>query len=284
MNRGINGEAIFKEEKHKIIFLEILAEKVNKFRIRLFAYCIMDNHYHLVLENSSGRMSDFFRALNTQYAFYYRRHTLGKGYVFQSRFISTLIQDDAYLKQVIVYVLQNPVQAGITDDSCKYPWSSAKTYFQKVKLKWLDVGFVQELFGSQTNLARTIQLAGSNKLSILKTRLGPILGDESFVEQALERFERRKRPDAIKQKRRDDFGFEPVAKVIQEFEKDKGIKIEDINIGNWQGKRLRSELLVCLFDLTGLKYREIIEIPIFSDLHYQSMSRLYHNFRNRVKH
>jgi len=85
----------------------------------------------------------------------------------------------------------------------------------------------------------------------------------------------------MKKKRRDDFYFEPVAKVIQEFERDKGIKIDDINIGKWDGKRLRTELLVLLHDLTGLKYREIIELPIFSDLHYLSMSRLYHNFRKK---
>ena len=85
----------------------------------------------------------------------------------------------------------------------------------------------------------------------------------------------------MKKKRRDDFYFEPVAKVIREFERDKGIKIDDINIGKWDGKRLRTELLVLLHDLTGLKYREIIELPIFSDLHYLSMSRLYHNFRKK---
>ncbi|MCX6558215.1 MAG: hypothetical protein NTW95_12435 [Candidatus Aminicenantes bacterium] len=101
------------------------------------------------------------------------------------------------------------------------------------------------------------------------------------MEKALERYERRLEPDGMKKKRRDDFYFEPVAKVIQEFERDKGIKIDDINIGKLNGKRLRTELLVLLHDLTGLKYREIIEIPIFSDLHYLSMSRLYHNFSKK---
>jgi REP element-mobilizing transposase RayT len=281
MNRGINGETIFKADKHKTIFLDVLADKVDKFRMRLFAYCIMDNHYHLLLENASGRMSDFFRNLNTQYAFYYRKQTGGKGYVFQNRYVSTIIQDDAYLKQAIVYVLQNPVQAGIVDNFRKYPWSSAKAYFQKTRLPWLDGEFVQGLFGSQNNLASSVQMDGSEKLSLFKSRLGPVLGDESFVEKALERYERRLQPNGMKKKRRDDFYFEPVAKVIQEFEQDKGIKIEDINIGKLTGKQLRTELLVLLHDLTGLKYREIIEIPIFSDLHYLSMSRLYHDFRKK---
>lgn len=281
MNRGINGEAIFKEDSYKTKFLEILADKVEKYRMRLLAYCVMDNHYHLVLQNASGRMSDFFRNLNTQYAFHYRKSIGGNGYVFQSRFLSTLVQDDAYLKQVIIYVLQNPVQAGITDIFLSYLWSSAKAYFRKAKQKWLDGEFVEGLFGSQNNLIGVMQSAGSKKLPILKTKLGPVLGDESFVEKALDLYERRQRPNAVKRKRRDDFGFEPVAKVIQEFERRRGLKIEDINIRNWQGKKLRTELLVLLHDLTGLKYREIIEIPIFSDLKYQSMSRLYQNYHKK---
>jgi len=104
------------------------------------------------------------------------------------------------------------------------------------------------------------------------------------VETALDKYERRARPDAIKKKRRDDFGYDPEDKVIQEFEQDKGVKIEDIAVGNWQGKRLPAELLVRLRDVAGLKFREIIELPVFSDLQYLSLSRLYHNFKKKHDH
>ncbi len=79
-------------------------------KIRLFAYCIMDNHYHLVLENASDRLSDFQMLLNVQYGMYYRKMEGGKGYVFQSRFKSTLIENDSYLIQSIRYLLRNPVR------------------------------------------------------------------------------------------------------------------------------------------------------------------------------
>jgi REP element-mobilizing transposase RayT len=274
MNRGINGEAILAGEKQKTAFLNLLADKVAKYRMRLFAYAIMDTHYHLVLENASGRMSDFFRNLNTHYAFYYRKHKGGKGYVFQSRFVSTIIQDNAYLKQAIIYVLRNPVQAGIVDSYRKYPWSSAAAYFAKENPAWLAADFVQGLFGNLHNLSEAVRAGRGGELPVLKTRLGPVLGDEAFAEMALERYERRLRPDAVKKKRRDDFGYDPVTKVIQEFERAKGMKIEDIEVGNWQGKRMRTELLARLHDLAGLKFREIIELPIFSDLQYPSMSEM----------
>ena len=64
MNRGINGEAILVGEKLKTAFLDLLADKVFKYRMRIFAYAILDTHYLPVLENASGRMSDFSRNLN----------------------------------------------------------------------------------------------------------------------------------------------------------------------------------------------------------------------------
>jgi len=71
----------------------------------------MDNHYHLVLDNSSGKMSEYFKRLNGQYGMYYRKITGGKGYVFQGRFNSTLIEKDAYLLHSIAYLLRNPVRS-----------------------------------------------------------------------------------------------------------------------------------------------------------------------------
>lgn len=82
MNRGYDGKHIFEGNKNKSQFLEYLEEASKQMKIRLFAYCIMDNHYHLVLENSSGKMSDFAKLLNGQYGMYYRKMYGGKGYVF----------------------------------------------------------------------------------------------------------------------------------------------------------------------------------------------------------
>ena len=131
MNRGINDEDIFSPGKCKTHFLDYLETYSRKLKIRIFAYCIMDNHYHLVLENSSGRLSDFGRDLNGNYGMFYRKLKGGKGYVFQNRFKSTLIQDDSYLKMTIAYVLSNPVKAGIVEEFSQYIWSSGSMYFSK---------------------------------------------------------------------------------------------------------------------------------------------------------
>ena len=75
---GYDGNDIFVGNQNKSQFLDYLEGASNRMKIRLFAYCVMDNHYHLVLENSSGMMSDFLKLLNGQYGMYYRKMNGGK--------------------------------------------------------------------------------------------------------------------------------------------------------------------------------------------------------------
>jgi REP element-mobilizing transposase RayT len=279
MNRGHGGEAILAGDERKQVFLDLLGEKVIKYNVRLFAYCLMDNHYHLVLQNASGRMSDFFRNLNTHYAFYYRNSVGGKGYVFQGRFHSTIIADDDYLKLAIIYVLQNPLRVGLVNRDLIYPWSSAGLYCKKNKLEWLDSDFVLELFGGSRGFAAALRSEAQEKLPLLPTVFGPVLGEENFFKRALERFERRKEPDAVKKRRHDDYDFDPVEKVLREFEGKHGVKVDDLETDRHAGKKLRAELLVRLRDLAGLTYKQISEWELFADLQYGSLRQLYRNAR-----
>jgi putative transposase len=109
MNRGINGENIIEGDQNKASFLGFLEDAALRYRIRILAYCIMNNHYHLIIQNTSGKLSDFFRHLNGSYGMYYRKSVGGVGYVFQKRFKSTLIQKEEYLVQAIVIRLSTPL-------------------------------------------------------------------------------------------------------------------------------------------------------------------------------
>jgi len=282
MNRGINGEDIFSSQKLKAQFVDYLEEAIEKYKIRLFAYCVMNNHYHLILENSSGKLSDFFLYLNGQYGMFYRQSTRGRGYVFQSRFKSTLIQDDSYLQLALCYVLLNPVRAGIVQTFDQYLWSSGRFYFSDQECGFLDVDFVNELFGSRSGLMDFLISMGAKDLPLLETKYGEILGNSDYVEEAVSRFNRRKRYYGDGMKRIDDRFFEPVEKIIWEFEQKIGCKIEEINLGTLQGKRIRGELLVRLKDLGGLRYSEISKISIFWSYRYSSMAKLYRDTKHRL--
>jgi putative transposase len=70
MNRGINGEDIFQGNQNKAIFLDLLEDSTKKYRIHILAYCIMDNHYHIIPQNTSEKVSEFFRHQNGLYGMY----------------------------------------------------------------------------------------------------------------------------------------------------------------------------------------------------------------------
>ncbi len=296
MNRGYAGNDIFAGNTHKSHFLDYLEESTKRMKIRIFAYCIMDNHYHLVLENSSGRMSDCLKLLNGQYGMYYRKMEGGKGYVFQSRFKSTIIEDDGYLIKSIEYLLQNPVRAGIVSRAESYTWSSIKYYFSKQKTEIIDAEYVNQLFGTKECLLNNLDSPDHREIPVRMTKHGEILGSDTFLILVLKKFNRRQRPteQSIGVKRKDDRYFDPIEKVLREFEDSRGIKVDvidtwacegkrSIDTGTWEGKRLRGELLILLKDKAGLKYREISEMDIFSGMGFSSLRRLYRLSKERKK-
>lgn len=280
-SRGINGENILASDKDKRCFLDLLAKSLKLNGIRIFAFCLMDNHYHLVVENCSGRLSNFLRQLNGQYGMYYRKKTVSQGYVFQNRFHSSLIQDEGYLTLAIRYVLLNPVKAGLATAAIDYPWSSAGSYFTKTRIEWLATDLVEGLFKSRQGLAVALQDPAAAALPVVQTRFGPVIGNDDFPEKAAEKFNRRRTPADANRKRAEDRFYEPSEKVIHEFETKHKVKLERIDRSCHAGKRLRGELLVWLHELAGMKYSEIGEIPLFFDLRFQSLGHLYRNAKKR---
>ncbi len=283
MNRGIKGENIFGDKKAKAYFLSILDEKSEKQRIRIFGYCIMRNHYHIVLQNSSGKLSEFMKQLNGQYGIYYRKRMGGKGYVFQGRFESTLIQDDRYMEMALLYVLLNPVRKGIVQDPWNYEWSSIGQYFARTKPAFIDTELVEELFKEKKALKGLLVEWAERDLPVKKTRAGYVLGEDSFIEKAIRKFDRRKKEEGSKRRRRHEYELESVEKVIEDFEKNVGSKMEGIDVESRKGRVLRNELLVLLKDRAGLTYSEIIEYPLFQNLKYSSLGQLYKRIKEEER-
>lgn len=284
MNRGINGEAIFLGKKKKKEFIRILGEKAQKNRIKILAYCIMDNHYHLILQNTTDRLALFMKQLNSQYATYYRISYGGRGYVFQNRYKSTLIQEDLYLKTAIAYVLLNPVKAGAAEKPGAYPWSTYPMYFSQGKRPdWIAAGEVEAEFGSREGMQEYLNNMLEQEMEPEITRVGTILGEGEYIKRAIRSYNRRKTGGntAVK-KRIGDYTFKSREEVIREYEGLKGISVETIDTGTLAGKRLRSELLVKLKEEAGMRYGEILELRLFRDIKYNSIATLYNRFKGKT--
>jgi hypothetical protein len=152
----------------------------------------------------------------------------------------------------------------------------------KAKQPVTDVPFVQGLWGGKKFMIKEIMGVQPDKLPIKKSDFGDLLGEYEFLIKALERRDKRKDEKSLEKRRKDDSYFEPIEKVYWELEKEQEIKFEKLDYGTLAGKQLRGELLVRLKELSGLTYREIVQLPEFSDIKLHSLAKLYKDARKRI--
>lgn len=128
MIRGINKEQIFNRIVHKNKIIEIIRNIREDIEFDVIAYCIMDNHLHLLIKANEDKLETLMKKLNIKYAIYYNKIEKRYGHVFQDRFRSEAVESDKYLIGALRYIHNNPVKAGITKNILDYSWSSAKDY------------------------------------------------------------------------------------------------------------------------------------------------------------
>ena len=127
LNRGNGGATVFHTDGDYRAFVDLLAAAKARHPVKLLAFCLMPNHFHLVLQPTRGTaISSFMQWWMTSHVRRYHRHYHSHGHVWQGRFKSFPIQQDAHLLTVIRYVLQNPVRAHLVDRAPDWPWSSLR--------------------------------------------------------------------------------------------------------------------------------------------------------------
>lgn len=120
--RGVNRQEIFLDDRDREKFLDAVARFAGELEIALIAYCLMDNHVHLLM-NAGERAGLFVKKLASSYVFYFNRKYERVGHLFQDRFRSEAVDTEAYLLTVARYILQNPAKAGLCG-AAEYAWSS----------------------------------------------------------------------------------------------------------------------------------------------------------------
>lgn len=129
LNRGLDRRPIFHDDSDRHRFLEIQPELFETYGISTLSYCLMSNHFHLVIRTGErANLSEAFRNLLGGYVQSYHFRHKTDGPLFRGRYSSCLVTDEAYLRALIPYVHNNPVKAGIVSDPTKYAWSSFRHY------------------------------------------------------------------------------------------------------------------------------------------------------------
>lgn len=130
MLRGADGRIIFADQQDCRKFLKVLKKVKEKSEFQMFAYCLMGNHVHLLLREKTEPLDVIIKRLGVSYVSYYNRKYQLHGHLFQDRFRSEPVETDKYFLDVLRYIVQNPLKAGLCDDPMKYPWVGCSWVFK----------------------------------------------------------------------------------------------------------------------------------------------------------
>ena len=220
MNRGRRAEAIFLEKKDYGSFIDLLKESVDLWNVRVSAFCLLTNHYHLLMQTPNANLSRCMRHIDGVYTQRFNRYHHVDGQLFRGRYKSILIDADTYLLELIRYIHRNPIDAGLVKNVDKYPWSSHQGYLSnKEKWDWLSKDFVLSMFSDDKGLSRTryrefVSKEPAEEINVIlgKKKVPSMLGSEGFIERMRRMFSTEKRHAEVPESR----SLAPDAKRIKE--------------------------------------------------------------------
>ena len=188
-SRGNAHLPIFEDDHDRQRFFITLQEVVKRFNWLCHAYCLMENHYHLLVETIDGNLSQGMRHVNGVYTQDFNRRHNRVGHVFQGRYKSIVVDRDSYLLELCRYVVLNPVRTGLVSQPGTYPWSSYRATAGLGKgPSFLTIDWILGQFDGRRSEAqkryRRFVLAGIGKPSLSeKVKTQCILGTEEFIEK-----------------------------------------------------------------------------------------------------
>lgn len=193
MNRGLAHQPIFYNDGHRHIFIELLFEVHNRYQAEIHAYCLMDNHYHLLIRTPLGNISRIMQHLDGLYTQRFNRSVKRDGPLFRGRYKSILVEADVYLLRLSRYIHLNPVKAKLVKKAEHFKWSSYQSYFSEDKPYWLTTECTLNYFGNgmQKQKYKTFIEEGVDaeiNQFYKKIKNIPILGTDAFTKTVTEKY------------------------------------------------------------------------------------------------
>ena len=260
MNRGRRGESVFLDKPDYVMFVELLKEVVDMYKVRVAAYCLIPNHYHLLIQTPGGDLARCMRHLNGIYTQRFNRAHHFDGQLFRGRYKSILVDGDSYLLELVRYIHRNPLEAGLVRELNKYVWSSHKGYLSNAKKwNWLHKSFILSFFAKDRKegiktYRKFVTKETPEEINRIfsQSKFPSMLGSESFVNRMKETFFHKKRHDEIPESRKLAPEAEKIKKTICNaygieesslFSSRRGVLNEPRNVAIFLLRRLRGEKL-----------------------------------------
>lgn len=272
LNRGRRGDPIFQTYGDYLQFIDLLQDTSGMWNLRVSAYCLMPNHYHLLVQTPNANISRCMRHIGGVYTQYFNRRYRCDGQLFRGRYKSILIEVDQYLLHLVRYIHKNPLKAGLVDRLEKYPWSSHQGYLSKAKKwNWLFKDFLLSMLSTQPNerlrnYRHFITIDDDDNAEIGKIIEGKkwpsILGSKDFINRIKEKFFLKKINDEIPQSKELAPDVDSIKSVICQFYKisdsellsaKRGVFNEPRNLAVFLTRRLTGFGLKQIADQYGFK-------------------------------
>jgi putative transposase len=262
MNRGGRYKPIFEDKNDYSMFLELLREAIEIFNIKVTAFCLMQNHYHLLIQTPKANISRSMRHINGVYTQRFNNIHGYDGHLFRGRYKSILIDADSYLLKVMRYIHRNPITAGLTEN-LDYTWSSHKAYLSdSKKWDWISRDKILVMLSRNKSLQRTVyrdfvKESDNDDFSAIykKRKLPAILGSERFLKLIKEDFFKKKKHIEVPESRiltpeKDEI----MSAVSKEYE----VSISDLKVSKrGQMNEARNVAMYLMRHLRGDKLSEI---------------------------
>ena len=177
-------------------FIGLLLETGDMWNLRVGAYCLMPNHYHLLIQTPNANLSRCMRHINGVYTQRYNRNHLLDGQLFRGRYKAILVEGDSYLLELLRYIHRNPLEAGLIEVLDKYPWSSHQGYLSGAKKwNWLYKDFLLSLFSTEKAVSRKMYRDFISKgvpedinRILGRKNLPSVLGSKNFLDRVNDSF------------------------------------------------------------------------------------------------
>jgi len=261
MNRGRRSENIFSDKKDYLVFINVIKESVELWNVYVAAYCLMPNHYHILIQTPDANLSRCMRHINGVYTQRYNRLHDCDGQMFRGRYQSILVDADSYLLQLVRYIHRNPLKAGLAENLKSYAWSSHKGYLSDAKQwNWLHKNFILSQFSRDKTESRKrynqfVSLGNKKEIegAFARKKLPPFLGGDQFVSWVKETFFYQKRHEEVPGSRLlapDPERIKEIVSKAYQIEKNillksrKGVFNEPRNVAIYLIRRLRGDSLV----------------------------------------
>jgi putative transposase len=281
--RGNRRENIFYNDDDRKIFLEKIKETCLKYSFVCFAYCLMDNHYHLFLKTLLPNISKGMHYLNTSYANWFKaRHNVA-GVVFQGRYKSLIVDENTYGVNISAYIHLTPYRAGIIKNLREYPWSSYPNYVDEEKTPViLDTSLVLEQFDNDIEVARRKYEAYVIKNSMMENPLkesykGIALGSKAFLQSIKKQVEKIGSKRELPETRA--ITEHTAEEIIQKVMSDFSVKREEI-FNKKRGNFFRQMTLSLLKQFTSMSLKEIGEL---FRMDYAAVSQACRRYAEKIK-